>query len=92
MSTESTPQVYLSNFLFWQSYHGWVTFRFPVFPLSCSKLFWYENKQLYIYLPLTVSFLSSGSLQRFLKYLLTCYLLVLLSGGGISFVFVFVFL
>ena len=89
MCTKSTTKMYLSNLLFWQSYHGWITFRFPAFILSCPKLIWYRNIQLYTYLPVSGS-LSSGSLQRFLKYLLTSFLLILLSG--ISFVFVFVFL
>ena len=88
MCTKPTLKMYLSNLLFWQSYHGWITFRFPAFIPSCPKLIWYRIIQLYTYLPVSVS-LSSGSLQRFLKYLLTCYLLILLSGGGISFVFVF---
>ena len=91
MCTKSTLKMYLSNLLFWQSYHGWITFRFPALILSCPKLIWYRNIQLYTYLLVSGS-LSSGSLQRFLKYLLTCYLLILLSGGGVSFVFVFVFL
>ena len=89
MSTKPTLKMYLSNLLVWQSYHGWITFRFPAFILSCPKLIWYRNIQLYTYLPVSVS-LSSGPLQRFLKYLLTSYLLILL--GGVSFAFVFVFL
>ena len=89
MSTKPTLKMYLSNLLFWQSYHEWITFRLPVFIAPCPKLIWYRNIQLYTYLPVSVS-LSSGSLQRLLKYLLTPYPLILL--GGISFVFVFVFL
>ena len=89
MSTKPTPKMYLSNILFWQSYHGWITFRFSIFILPCPKLIWYRYIQLYTYLPVSVS-LSSGSPQRLLKYLLTSYLLILL--GGTSFVFVFVFL
>ena len=42
--------MYLSNSLSWQGYHRSVTSRIPVFPSSRSKLFWYENKQLYTYL------------------------------------------
>ena len=86
MSTEPTPKMYLSNLLFWQSYHGWITFRFAIFILPCPKLIWYRSIQLYTYLPVSVS-LSSGPLQIFLEYLLTSYLLILL--GGVSFVFVF---
>ena len=42
----------------------------------------------YTYLPVSMG-LSSGSLLRFLKYLLTSYLLILLSGIDLIFVFVF---
>ena len=44
--------------------------------------------QLYTYLPDSMG-LSSGSPLRFLKYLLTSFLLILLGGVGLIFVFVF---
>ena len=88
MGTKPTPEMYLSNLLFWQCYHGCVTFRSSTFILPCPKLIWYRNIQLYTYLPVSVD-LSSGSLLRFLKYLLTSYLLILLGGFGLILVFVF---
>ena len=92
MSTKPTLEVYLSNSLFWQGYHGWVTFRFPMFFLPFSKLFWYGNEQLYTYLPVIIimGFCPQG-LQRLLKYLLTSFLLILLSGGGIGLILVFIY-
>ena len=88
MSTKSTPEVYLSNFLFWQSYHGWVTFRFPVFPLSWPKLFWYENKQLYTYLPVTASFCPQGLYRDFSStYLPVIYWSFLVVVASVLFLF-----
>ena len=89
MNTKPTPEVYLSNFLFCQGYHGWVTF--PMFLLPFPKLFWYGDKQLYTHLSVIVDFCPQG-LQRLLKYLLTSYLLIFLSGGGVGLIFVFVFI
>ena len=64
------------------------TFRlYPTLPKT--RLVQDRNVQLYTYLPVSMG-LSSRSSLRFLKYLLTSFLLILL--GGVSLMFVFVFL